>query len=1163
MVSNMKVRAVIKGIISYILALVLAVVFALYLNANVGWFMLIALILALILSVFFAWLSSKTVFVSCHIDENLLSKGDNCRMTVTIKNKSIFPTTPIELMILNGDGVRSQDKSIIATAMPVTKKSFMVEFRADICGQSRIGIEQVKVTDYLGIISFKIKKLDYETLQKKVAVIPDIADVSPKDDRILKIMQASLNADDSEDNIDADTNTFGGFPGYDNREYVPGDLLKRINWKQSAKRDKLLIRLDDEMSSKSVSVVLDSVYKKKNVNIGEMTLCEPYKYCHEEDIIPRLAEDAIENALGIIKVMVLLGYTVNFYLSKDSLFTKYEIEDEKDVEALRIDMAEYSFSENDSIQRFPESDLLQNNGIFVFSTPNSYDNAYRALDKNADLQNTCIFSAMEEAKNSKTTENTMFFGNLRNKKVKGYGIKEKIKEIIGPLVVPYFLALVLSVTVFAVFRIEILSYWTVLQAMVCGFIFALCNYVKNHKLVGTMLVIILVMGIMSAFAEIAASDGAYVQWFMSGGDVVETTAEYLMSIVLVFTTFFSMVIYYYTQIQYRTSALLFAGMVAFVVYVKVMREIEIKYVILVIILNVISFLINTRKRRDKNKRIVGFKSGIISVAFFSLLFVLIALAVPKNKETRYYHVFEDKFLGGNTTMVLPQEYLDNSKYSGNADNFNRLNNRKLYVLRGIDSDTPLYLKRQVFDYYDFQRDRWYGDEYYSEYMFSEEVWSEEKTNLNVELLARAMIRADEIQPGFLAKYGMERVKNYDFLENKRVAQIDAQNFASKFYITPTRTVSVDANSTNVYASWHGTFGSRNGYLDNGIRYVVEFFDEFKVREKWLELGGANCDTYASVEMLNELGEILEKYNDGRYRDVAEAFEYEALNAIYYREDCKENTEKIPAKVKELALEITRDCIYDWEKAEALQNYFNESDFVYDLSYEAPDDSVEYFLFEGKTGTCSDFASAYVLMARAAGLTVRYVEGFVPDKEVGTLYENEYVVRTRSAHAYPEVYIQNFGFVVYEPTIAAIYGSDETGNGGPVNFVMTLGYRILLIFGSVSFAIVIVLFIIKILAPVIKEKYFLSKLRKAKPDKAVIMIYRRMVDKYSSKYIKNPDTYTPYEYAKRFESTMECDISPLAYLVERASYADGVLSYADKKKAAEIYAMSKQAYKKKK
>ena len=83
-------KKIVKGIISYILALALTIFFALYMNATVGWFMLVALILALVLSVFFALLTSVFVKAECEMEDCILAKGDTCQMTVTIQNKSLF-----------------------------------------------------------------------------------------------------------------------------------------------------------------------------------------------------------------------------------------------------------------------------------------------------------------------------------------------------------------------------------------------------------------------------------------------------------------------------------------------------------------------------------------------------------------------------------------------------------------------------------------------------------------------------------------------------------------------------------------------------------------------------------------------------------------------------------------------------------------------------------------------------------------------------------------------------------------------------------------------------------------------------------------------------------------------------------------------------------------
>lgn len=234
-------------------------------------------------------------------------------------------------------------------------------------------------------------------------------------------------------------------------------------------------------------------------------------------------------------------------------------------------------------------------------------------------------------------------------------------------------------------------------------------------------------------------------------------------------------------------------------------------------------------------------------------------------------------------------------------------------------------------------------------------------------------------------------------------------------------------------------------------------------------------------MLSELVEILSQSTHTKYTEVASAYLQDALDAYNYRQSCHSNNASIPSQVQELAYEITKDCSTDWEKALALQTYFEENGFVYDLSYKAPDDSVEYFLFEGKTGTCSDYASAYVLMARSAGLTCRYAEGFVPNAEYG----GEYVVRTDCGHAYPEVYIPNVGYVVMEATKPAIYRvseSNERGGSGLTGYLMIVGYRTILIFAGVSAFIILILFIQLCLRPIVNECIFRHRIKKLHPGR---------------------------------------------------------------------------------
>lgn len=100
------------------------------------------------------------------------------------------------------------------------------------------------------------------------------------------------------------------------------------------------------------------------------------------------------------------------------------------------------------------------------------------------------------------------------------------------------------------------------------------------------------------------------------------------------------------------------------------------------------------------------------------------------------------------------------------------------------------------------------------------------------------------------------------------------------------------------------------------------------------------------------------------------------------------------------------------------------------------DFVENFLFVTKKGFCTYFASASVMIFRAAGIPARYVEGYVvpnglfKGSSVGTrsvtvrndeksrqeLWDYyEAVVTDRYAHAWVEVYMDGVGWIIVDPT----------------------------------------------------------------------------------------------------------------------------------------------------
>lgn len=1157
----MKRKTVIKGIINYIFAVIFSIIFALFMDANVGWFMVLSLILAPVLSLVFAWIASRCVTVECDMPEAVLGKNDECTMQVRVKNSSIFPTPPVELVFTNEPRVHCKSRETLVSVMPWGSKELSVDFKARICGPAYIGIEKVKITDYLGLFSFDVKNKGNN--KTKVCVIPEIAEISPNDENIIKAIQTSMHSDDSEDTVESTTYAFGGFPGYDSREYVPGDPLKRINWKQSVKRKKLLVRLDDEMASQTISVVLDSVFSDEGIDVEELEFYEEFAECTKEDIIPSIAQCAVENALGIMRVLLLKNYTLDFYVMKSGSFVRYVLEDEGDLEQIRTDLAEFDFSKNEGIERFPKDSIMENSGsVSIFSTPKADDMLYYELSEflgeSSDKISATIYSAEEKIRSQGGEESYISIKNFKNEVEEHNGLRDKLKSILGPLVIPYLLAITLCMATLGVFKVPLFSGWLFVSAVLCAVVFGFCSYVKKHKFIGGLLVFIVTMGILMIYTRTVFSGdygATYSQWFMSGGDVVDNTSTYLGSVLLLFGTFYAMVVFYFTQALYRTSFLMLTSLIPFMIYVKVIHNINIYYVVVMVVLNIAAFLVNVRKNRDKSKKIENYMVGILSVTLYGLMFVLTALSVPRGQEAKYYYIFETLFLGGNVNVSLPQEYSDVSEHSGNADDFNELANRKLYTVY-TKSGLTLYLKRQTFDYYNYEKDYWYEDVKYATPQYELNAWEGDRKELSIAYLARAMRVAEIRKPGFLTSHTLSNLINTEFYDMMYDASVCAENFPSRAFIIPTWGFDVDAT----YGRDKYTRVTRHGvllfsdYLTRYERYNVHFYDEFASRFAWVKAGGANFTDDESIEMLEELVAILKASGDETHLNVAQGFYEQAVNAKAYKELCQKNTNLVSERVKELALEITKDCIYDWEKAEALQEYFAKNGYTYDLNYKAEDKSVEYFLFESKRGTCSDYATAYVLMARAVGLTVRYVEGFTPDEEL----EGNYVVRTKDAHAYPEVYIQNMGYVVYEPTNPEFYSGSQGNNIAAI--MLFAGYRILIMFALVSGCIVVVLFTSTVFAPYIKEQWFLHKVKKSPNDKAIVMIYNRLSQKECKKYIKNSKSLTPYEFGRAFESTLGMDISEMVYTLEECVYGERSTTMADVQCVLTIYKQAKTAIK---
>jgi len=145
----------------------------------------------------------------------------------------------------------------------------------------------------------------------------------------------------------------------------------------------------------------------------------------------------------------------------------------------------------------------------------------------------------------------------------------------------------------------------------------------------------------------------------------------------------------------------------------------------------------------------------------------------------------------------------------------------------------------------------------------------------------------------------------------------------------------------------------------------------------------------------------------------------------YPRDLYNTPGNLEHRVVELANNITANISSPYEQALAIATYLREKYYFNMKARPAARgyDGVDYFLFVSKQGKCTNFASAFIMLARIKGIPSRLAVGFALGELDGT---GSRVVKLNHAHAWPEVYLKDVGWIPFEPTSSRIVQDGETG-----------------------------------------------------------------------------------------------------------------------------------------
>lgn len=213
----------------------------LFISGDSGRILVYAIAAAVVLSVVTCLISRKRFSLRCKGCEGLHGVGD--KVTVELE---LAPKGFCLLPYITVSGSFLGQRFTACGAVLGKKSSVKITLTAAECGLSRFEVDSVTIRDFLGLLYLN-SPVRPEAV--RAAVLPRIVEYTGPE-----VPLALLPSDDDEDS--AQSQLVGGLPGYEHRDYVPGDPLRRINYKLSAKKRRLLVRRDDNIAAESIDIIL-------------------------------------------------------------------------------------------------------------------------------------------------------------------------------------------------------------------------------------------------------------------------------------------------------------------------------------------------------------------------------------------------------------------------------------------------------------------------------------------------------------------------------------------------------------------------------------------------------------------------------------------------------------------------------------------------------------------------------------------------------------------------------------------------------------------------------------------------------------------------------------------------------------------------------------------
>lgn len=654
--------------------------------------------------------------------------------------------------------------------------------------------------------------------------------------------------------------------------------------------------------------------------------------------------------------------------------------------------------------------------------------------------------------------------------------RDKLLKWLYAVLERYFLPLLLGAVVMNVIFGTYYNYF--IKAATVGFVlyeallFWFFEKIKKRKIlrgfvyifIGFLVFVASVWLIGSGWMSTGVS---FIDWFYINSHDVGSVPQYNIFIWFGLGFFLISILYYFTIYRFRIFGVMLVTMFPFVIYGK--RSMTIETLSLTFMMTIfLAMMVHQRLVTDESKTekgtLVVNRSYTIALALFVTFVGAVTMVVPKPEHKSDLETNSGIFrFDVNTNSTNYDDLNDVSSPRFGANSTGEI----LFRVSTTEDVDSIYIRRQSFDY--FREEQWVLRNEFEEWYGTTEG---EANEVNSPLVVYDMMK-NLAETGRYEHLGLtnDLFGNYGEYETRPWINISGSTYSPKYIPAPLM-ANLDS-ITYCYRNTHGEVyywdSSMTRYRGLGISY------------RYTDEGGNEYAYVSSLPFSRASFEriMTEAVSNG---DIT-PMQYSNVLRIYQL-----YTERggVSDRIDALAHEITDEYDTDFEKCQALVEYFLENNYVYDLDYEPEDESIEFFIFEGKTGVCSSYATAMTLMARAVGIPARYVEGFAAYERDE---EGRIVVRDSHAHAFVEAYLPGAGWVTFDPTVPDYIQRQTNGGAGnaveAIRTFMDYFSRIALFLGVV-FVLVFVIFLDRIIEVVFRIR---MKFYKSNADKTLALYCR--------------------------------------------------------------------------